>query len=301
MNLKRFAGCPLCGSETRELIGDPRIEEKFLEFIDSKSKVVQCGACGFYYVHPSSDVPGSVWEDVYDDKYFPEASRIFYRKRQRELHKRIKKLEKICSPRIEKFLDIGSGEGLALHYAWSRGNQAHGIDVADNRKESARKESITFQETTLLEAGLEENHYDCVYMDSVLEHVRDPMGYLHEIYRVLKEGGVCYIGVPNEDSLFNDIKQAIDKIRGRKYISPKIKPFSFPYHINGFNKKSLLFAVKEAGFQVVKLRNFACRLEFILQYKFLSRQFLKGLILFPLHLAAIPLRREYYLEIFLKK
>ena len=49
---------------------------------------------------------------------------------------------------------------------------------------------------------------------------------------------MLYLGVPNEDSLFNDIRKIAYQISS-KNLTEKIKPFQSPYHINGFTEGSL--------------------------------------------------------------
>ena len=79
-------------------------------------------------------------------------------------------------------------------------------------------------------------------MDSVLEHVLNPIAYLKELNRIIKESGVVYIGVPNEDCLFNDIKKLLYIIFAKANMSSRIKPFVSPYHVTGFNRRSITFA-----------------------------------------------------------
>ena len=40
-------------------------------------------------------------------------------------------------------------------------------------------------------------------MDSVLEHIINPIEALNELKRILKPGGILFFIVPNEDSLIN--------------------------------------------------------------------------------------------------
>ena len=70
--------------------------------------------------------------------------------------------------------------------------------------------------------------------------------------RILKPGGVLYVGVPNEDCFFNVIKHIIFKIQG-KGVSEKIDPIRPPYHINGFSPKSVQSVFTRAGFVIDNL------------------------------------------------
>lgn len=48
----------------------------------------------------------------------------------------------------------------------------------------------------LHEIPVEDDHFDAIICNAVLEHVRNPHEVLDEFYRVLKPGGYLYLGVP---------------------------------------------------------------------------------------------------------
>lgn len=210
------------------------------------------------------------------------------------------KLQAFSKGKIKHFLDVGCGEGYVLLEAADRGWKAHGIDVFDNRVDTAKREDIRFTGGDLFTAKFPDNYFDAVYMDSVLEHIFNPVDYLKEIRRILTRGGVIYIGVPNEDCLFNDTKKLLYFCMGKRDVSDRIKPFIPPYHVSGFTKKSLLTAVLQSGFKVLKVRIFGGQYEF-LKFRALSKPFLVNLVLCPIHLCAIPMRKQIYLEAILTK
>jgi len=162
-----------------------------------------------------------------------------------------------------------------------------------------KKNSYFFTKGELLNSSFPDSFFDVIYLDSVLEHVTNPLQYLLEVNRILKKGGLVYIGVPNEDSLLNVFRKFIFRLKGEK-ISEKLMPFKSPYHIGGFNSESLNYIVEKSNLKVKFQRNFACRLEF-LKYPFLSGPYLISLLLLPVFLLAIPLKKEVYFEIYLEK
>jgi hypothetical protein len=126
------------------------------------------------------------------------------------------------------------------------------------------------------------------------------MEYLGELCRILSKGGITYIGVPNENSLFNDILKIMYSLTGRKVESPMIKPFIAPFHVGGFTHHSLHLAIKQSGCSIILFRNFASKSD-ILNYKFLSRGFMIDAFLIPFNFIAFILRREIYFEVYLTK
>jgi SAM-dependent methyltransferase len=57
--------------------------------------------------------------------------------------------------------------------------------------------------------GLPSDRYDCIFLDQVLEHPKNPQDYLREIHRLLNPNGVAFIGCPNIRSLSNAGKTVI--------------------------------------------------------------------------------------------
>lgn len=291
--------CPICKSENFIFVGNPSISNKAQKVIKKDYKVVKCLNCSLYFVNPLIELVEADWKYLYDNTYFGEKSNWYTQKRKLDSTERITKAAGFTSNKIKNFLDIGCGEGYSLIEAFSRGWSVYGIDITDHRIETAKDNGIRFINSDLMNAKLPSEFFDIVYLDSVLEHVYNPSEYLTEIKRILKKGGILYLGVPNEDSLFNDVRKIFYKITG-KNITEKIKPFQSPYHINGFNKASLKFALDRTGLSIVKLRNFASRVEFM-KVKPFSKEFFQLLLVFPIYLLAIPLRREVYLEAYVQK
>ncbi|MFC1678605.1 class I SAM-dependent methyltransferase [Elusimicrobiota bacterium] len=290
--------CMICGATQFGIIGRPRPSAKLPS--DTHYRVLQCKSCLFYFVSPAIDYSKQVWEELYGQDYFGQMTRWWAKKRASDRRDRCDLLEMHSQTPIKTFLDIGSGEGYLLVEAARRGWETHGIDISDNRIEEARHEGISFVDKPLVEAGFSNDYFDCVYMDSVLEHVLDPLSHLKELNRVMKDNGVLYIGVPNEDSLFNDTRMIVNAIRGYGEYSARIKPFEPPYHVAGFTRETLTVAAPRAGFKIEELRNFGGHYEF-LKFPVFTKPFLMEVALTPIHLIAIPLAKQTYLDAIFRK
>lgn len=300
MNNLINAKCPVCGNSSKfKIIGKPKISPKAKLVIKEIYQVLKCQNCRFYFVSPQN-VSDTEMSKLYDEHYFTEMTTWWAKKREKDRKYRLNKLQTFSKGQIAHFLDVGCGEGYVLLDAADRGWKVHGIDVFDNRVDTAKREDIKFTRGDLFSANFPDNYFDGIYMDSVLEHLFDPVNYLKELHRILKVGGLIYCGVPNEDSLFNDTKKLLFVLSGRFNISERIKPFIAPYHVSGFIKKSLQIAALQLDFQTVSIRNFGGQYE-ILKFRAFSKPFLVNLLLLPIHLLAIPMRKQTYLEVILKK
>ena len=99
-----------------------------------------------------------------------------------------------------RLLDIGAGSGhIASNLAGFVGEEGEvwAVDVNDQRQTN---QGYRFKPVTGTELPFEDEAFDVVLSNHVIEHVGDRAAQLHhlgEIRRVLAPGGVCYLAVPN--------------------------------------------------------------------------------------------------------
>jgi ubiquinone/menaquinone biosynthesis C-methylase UbiE len=251
-------------------------------------------------VFPNISLSEQQWEVLYGDNYFSNTTSWWARRRCRDRKQRLDWLVEYSERKIDRFLDIGCGEGLTLVEARQRGWDVYGVDISDNRLDIAKDTKIEFHKANILQTTFPHNFFDCIYMDSVLEHVTDPCRYLNEVSRILREDGIVYIALPNEDCLFNDVKRLLFMLLGKRNQSAKLQPFKRPYHVIGFTRKSLFEVVHRSGFKILRFRNFAGEYEWR-KFRCFTRPFVINLFLLPVHLAAIPLRRRTYMDAIVRK
>lgn len=294
--------CPICNSTKSQKFGIAKTNSISINLIDKEYEVVKCQNCELYYVAPEISFTDAQWAELYNSDYFNNQSEWLVKKRAKELYSRLDKANSfIPSSQKIKMLDIGTGEGNLLVEGLRRGWDVTGIDIVDNRKTSAKNPKINFIKAKFLEKDFPENLYDIIYLDSVLEHVLQPKEYLLKAHKILKKGGIIYIGVPNEDCLFNDIRKFIFYFIGRKEISTKIKPFDSPYHVVGFNSNSLKFLFNETKLKIKHLRNFGRKFEFLSSNPTNKAFWISLIFLLPIEFIGKWIGRDIYYEVYLTK
>jgi len=295
--------CPICNSTEKKEIGLPKTNIISKRFVDKEFKIVQCITCQLYYVSPKIDFDNTQWGELYNSEYFSDQSNWLVKRRKIELSQRFDTAKSLIINKNHKirYLDVGAGEGKGLLEAYERGWEVTGIDIVDNRLEEAKLPDIKFIKSNLLDSELLENSFDFIYVDSVVEHVLNPFEYLSKIKKLLKVGGVIYVGVPNEDCLFNSVRKVVFSLTGKKNESEKLKPFDTPYHVIGFNSHSLQYFFKKVGLNVLKQRNFGRKFDF-LSYSPKSKSFWINLFfLFPFEYLGQLIQRDIYFEAYLSK
>jgi ubiquinone/menaquinone biosynthesis C-methylase UbiE len=83
-------------------------------------------------------------------------------------------------------LDFGCGQGNMVREYRDAGFQAYGVDIdVSNEDEFLR----SIRNDVIYRIPFDDNQFDFLFSNSVLEHVRDLDSALSEMYRVLKPGG----------------------------------------------------------------------------------------------------------------
>lgn len=295
--------CPICNSTENKIIGLSKTNLISKRFVAQDYKIVQCFNCQLYYVSPPISFNSDQWSELYNSEYFANQSEWLVKKRKKELSERFDTAKKLIENKSNKlkYLDVGAGEGKGLLEAHSRGWEATGIDIVDNRLQEAKISDIQFIQSNLLEPVLPENYYDFIFVDSVVEHVLNPLEYLTKIKKLLNKGGIIYIAVPNENCLFNSVRKLAFNLTGKNSLSEKIKPFDSPYHVIGFNNHSLQYFFDKVGLKVLRKRNFGRKFDF-LSYSPKSKAFwVSFFLLFPVEYIGQILQRDVYFEAYVTK
>jgi len=109
----------------------------------------------------------------------------------------------------KKILDCGAG-GILPPLALFRqhGFEAWGIDTSDEQIERAREFcdeheiELHLRKGDMRQIPFEDETFDCVYEHYSMCHLSKPdtSRAIHEMYRVLKKGGLCFLGVISMDT-----------------------------------------------------------------------------------------------------
>tara|TARA_B100001765_G_C19484798_1_gene330716 strand:+ start:522 stop:1265 length:744 start_codon:yes stop_codon:yes gene_type:complete len=141
-------------------------------------------------------------------------------------------------------LDIGCGTGLNANFLKEKGYEIYGIDVSqiaiDKFNKKGFKGKIMDISQTL---KFEENFFDVVFASEVIEHVSYTEGFLKEVKRILKPGGILYLSTPNS---------SFWPYRVLSLLGFTLSQAQHKGHVRFFNKKSLLQTFKDNQFQIEK-------------------------------------------------
>lgn len=192
-----------------------------------------------------------------------------YKSWERSRNKRF--LELLESNPEAKVLDLGCGDGsFTLKIAQKIDTEIITcVDINEKALEKAKKHGLRTikHDLNTLPYPFKDEEFDVVVSNQVIEHLFYPLGFLKEIFRILKPGGYAVISTENLASWDNvlalvlgytpfsmEFDDGVKKLGNP--LSPHDKEVDPGYeapHIRIFTYKGLLEAVHFVGFRVEKI------------------------------------------------
>lgn len=201
--------CFLCGSDRYEIVSNK------LRY-DKPGTVIACSECGLTRllgVLHYADKLNEYYAHQYAQEYHPgvknELDSLFdsFLPVQEERVNRIRPYLKA----EHRILEVGSSTGYFLASVKPLVAEVQGLEL--NRSEAryaTQVKNISTIDVPLENCRLSTNHYDHICIFQVLEHVSNPIEYLHLLQKYLSPGGKIHIEVPNlKDPLvsFYDVEE----------------------------------------------------------------------------------------------
>jgi len=241
--------CNLCGSSNVKVLFHQD------DYPDGyKNDVLRCRQCGLVFRDfrenidpPASEISPSNIRRDYPDKWNMRRLSIFNQG------------VKIASGsrKLNRILDVGSGEGFFLSLCLANGWEVFGVEVnSELIKFTEEKFGIKVFKGTLEDARFPENHFDVVTFWNVLEHLSAPDTILRETYRILRPGGCILVRFPNATFHVNCRRLFVNAYKFWK----GIKRFHYSViHSYSFSLSTISKYLKNAGFRFYEVQNWQLR------------------------------------------
>lgn len=153
-----------------------------------------------------------------------------------------------------RLLMVGCGDGMELGLARELGWQPEGYDISPEiTKAISEKYGLPVHCGDFLSLAVPDGHFDAVFMDQVIEHVKNPGDYIRKIHSLLRPGGIAFFGQPNIGSLSNRLKTVTSrfKLRSRKR---RGNHYASKHHIIYFTPRGMRGVLTAHGFEVLLTR-----------------------------------------------
>ncbi len=248
----REGNCPVCGADDPKILGY-RGGNAHQSGLGVRTPIVRCLHCSHQYPNPMP-FPKVGMTELYGEaeEYFQRHDLAQKKNAGLSVMAEIERR----SGRKGKLLDIGCGRGELLWAARESGWEFEGIDTSAKFLEFGRCElGVEGRLGTPEDAAFPADSFDAVVMGGLIEHLYDPTSTLREIFRILRPGGWLYLDAPNEDGLYMRVGNAYMKALGRDWVVVLAPTFS-PYHVQGFNPRSIQTLLALNNFQMRDFRMF---------------------------------------------
>lgn len=224
----RDCACPVCGEKPKRLLfstPDTRFGDKHLW------RLYECSDCNLAFTFPK---PADSFLAVLYERYYSGCIKgvhtsltgyaSLYKGRGGHTFAALRQLRHLC-PVISRtvgilyddivpvdedlgarILEVGCFEGRILEHLRAKGyKNLYGIEL--NKKAASVASSKGFEVNCEDVAVSDWPHVsvDALILNQVLEHVREPVGFLRSVSRLLKKNGSIYLSLPNYDSAFAEI------------------------------------------------------------------------------------------------
>lgn len=142
-----------------------------------------------------------------------------------------------------KLLDVGCSWGGYLSKMQNYGWDVYGTEINERVVKYAQEKLglENIRQGFFEELSWEQNFFDGVNMNMVLEHLYDPGENLRLVNSVMKQGGQLIIAVPD-----------ISGVEARLY-KDKAYTLQVPQHLNHFSPRTIANFLNKAGFSVEKI------------------------------------------------
>lgn len=238
----------LKNGEKKFLSKDDTIHYGKIQYEMGEYTVIECENCGFKHIIP---IPEQKELNKFYEKEFYSQEKPLYIKETNEdndwwkLHYNFyyDLFEKNLNSNSKKLLEIGSGPGLFLNVGIEKDWDVMGFEPSKLAYKYSKKFNLNV-ENGFFDIEKISDKYDVVYMNTVIEHVPDPINLIKDVKSILKPDGLVCIIAPNDYNPLQNILE--DELHFEPYwISP-------PQHISYFNFSSIKKLFEKLDFEVIE-------------------------------------------------
>jgi len=199
----------------------------------------------------------------YSEKYYQEANGgyqqeysadevAYFKNKTEQKYQVIKKIFFSSDRACKSLLDVGSGEGWALRFFKEKGWKIAGVDFSEFGCKKFNPDCLGYVRAgedlydNLRSLVNTKAVFDVIWLDNVLEHVVDPLSLLQLCRKLVSDGGVLVVEVPNDFSLIQEYALEKGYIEKESWVA-------LPDHLSYFNKDGLVALAKDAQWKCEKV------------------------------------------------
>jgi len=251
--------CPICQNSNFT----PVLKTRDHFFSQEEFYIIQCEECGFRITDPIP--PQEEIGQYYNSENYVShnssakgfINRIYTFAQDFNFYLKYRALKKYV-PR-GTWMDYGAGNGAFVSYLKSKGIEAYGYEPSKSAREHS---SVSLKDIS--NYPHDKNHYSCITMWHVLEHIHNLNELLQQHHDHLSAEGLLVIAVPNIDSCDSE------------YYGSNWAALDTPRHLWHFTEKDIKSLLAKKGFEHVVTKGMPLDSYYV---SLLSEKYKKGLSL----------------------
>ena len=255
---RQIENCNMCGSsEDKHIVIGKRLN-KSQGIRPNKKKgitttICRCTISGLIFSNPLpipvdiQDHYGVLSEEYWEEEYFQKGDNYF-------VTTIIKAKELLNFKDGMKALDVGAGIGFEMKALKNAGFDSYGIEPSNTFYEKAisimniSPDKLSL--STIEDANYENNYFDFIVFNAVLEHLYSPSDAIKKALEWLKPNGLILIQVPSSNWLIAKLINWTYKVLMKDYVC-NISPMHEPYHLYEFSLNSFKINSSSKNYEII--------------------------------------------------
>lgn len=203
-------------------------------------------ACGLGFTQAQPD--DARLASYYEEFYYPEhgSRAVFENSTRHKFEQHYERLDRRLGLGGKQVLDYGCGVGNFLDVAGSRGSQPAGLEFDPVARRSVAGKGYAIEAS--IHAYPPES-FDLIYVNDVIEHLRDPVEEMALVRSRLRPGGAAFVVTMNMRGLK-------PRVAGSRW-----DVVTNPTHLWFYDERSLVASLERAGFSRCEVQRWPVRFE----------------------------------------
>ncbi len=190
--------CPYCGGQDHSIFALGRELDSFrfyrrLEGFEAVN-YVRCGTCQLVYSNPRLKYSNTTLNDLFP-KHVAHQLRDKDPESEAQRESKRRKVARVAEllGRPGRWLEIGCGFGQAMSQARDLGFTVVGTEIYSGLMDYCQARGLEVRAGSVDRIEFDTGSFDVVYMEDVVEHLKQPFAFIDEAARVLTPGGILFV------------------------------------------------------------------------------------------------------------
>ncbi len=209
----------------------------------SELRLVRCQSCGMIYANPAAEeFTSGQYYGAIGSEYYLWPAKLQSDYADVRFDRELRLFRKHCAGGA--VLDVGCSNGaflFQLNRRFPGGYEVLGTDVSGAALDYAESRGVPVVRGNFTEQALGGRSFDALTFWAVIEHLLEPKHFLEKAWSLLKPNGLCFVLVPNMESL------------AVRLLGPRHR-YIYPQHLNYFTQATLTKLV-QTRFSVIEFRS----------------------------------------------